>query len=109
MIRPVSQAETLSGEVKQRWLFPPVGQLDVRVSQLIEERVRTGLERRETSHGSVLQQARTQSDGFRRCAWPEHLQTAHTPQASRSDEWDLLSVLHHPIPTAEKRLVSSEP
>lgn len=69
----IAGVPTLGGEVEEGGLLPPVGQFDVGVSQLVEERVRAGLERGEAGRGRVLQQARAQGDGLRRRTRPEHL------------------------------------
>lgn len=64
---------TLGGEVEERRLLSPVGQLDVGVAQLVEEGVRAGLQRGEAGRGRVLQQARAQGDGLRGRARSEYL------------------------------------
>ena len=46
---------TLCGEVEERGLLVAVGQLDVGLSQLVEEGVCTGLQRRQAGRGRVLQ------------------------------------------------------
>lgn len=68
----------MGSEIEERGLLAPVGQLDVGVAQLVEKRVRAGLEGREAGGGRVLQQARAQRDGLRGRTRPEHLHTHRT-------------------------------
>lgn len=78
---------TLGGEVEERRLLPPVGQLDVGVAQLVEEGVRAGLQRGEAGRGRVLQQARAQGDGLRGRARSEHLRGANRKRTPTSADW----------------------
>lgn len=61
----VCVSRTLGGEVEERRLLSPVGQLDIGVAQLVEEGVRAGLQWGEAGRGRVLQQAGAQGD----CLW----------------------------------------
>lgn len=80
----MSELCTLGGEVEERRLLPPVGQLDVGVAQLVEEGVRAGLQRGETGRGRVLQQAGAQGDGLRGRARSEYLRRGQGARGGRS-------------------------
>lgn len=69
----VCVSRTLGGEVEERRLLSPVGQLDVGVAQLVEEGVRAGLQWGEAGRGRVLQQAGAQGDSLWGRARSEYL------------------------------------
>lgn len=64
---------TMLGKIKEWRHTAATWQLQVRLSQLVEERVRTGLQWADTSAGRVLQQAGHESDRLWRGPCSEHL------------------------------------
>ena len=60
-------------EVKEEWQFSAAGQAGVGLAQLVEESVRTCLQRRQPCHWCVFQQAGAESDGLRWCTRLKHL------------------------------------
>lgn len=65
-------AELVRRQIEEGRQFASVGQLVVRLSQLVEERVSARLERRDASRRCVLEQLANQLDGFLGRARPEH-------------------------------------
>ena len=65
--------QLLLGEVEELGEVATVGKLRAGLSQLVEETVGTGLERRYPGTRSVLQQARDQVNGFRTSPGSEYL------------------------------------
>ena len=66
--------QLLLGEVEELGQVATVGKLGAGLSQLVEETVGAGLERRYPGTGSVLQQSRHQVNGFRTSPGTEYLQ-----------------------------------
>ena len=60
-------------EVEEERQFSPAGQAGVGLTELIEEGVRTRLQRRQPGHRRVLQQPGAQSDGLGGRARLKHL------------------------------------
>lgn len=65
-------AELVRRQIEQRRQIAPIGQLVVRLSQLVEERMGARLERRDARRRRVLEQLANQLDGFLGRAWTKH-------------------------------------